>query len=81
MLGKGESNVDVEGGEQEERKIVDVVMDWVEVKKRTAPGEHEDEEKKRKTVQISVKVYGLKEFLMDVSLSDNVSDIVRPIPN
>ena len=34
-------------------------------------GEREGEERKnRKTVQIFVKVYELKEFLMDVSLTD-----------
>ena len=52
------------------------------MKRRTAPGEREGEEwKNRKTVQIFVKVNGLKEFLMDVSMTDKVSDIVRRIRN
>ena len=67
---------------RESKKVVDAVMDREKVKRRTAPGEREGKERKnRKTVQIFVKVNGLKEFLLDVSMTDKVSDIVRRIPN
>ena len=35
----------------------------------------------RQMIQIFIKVNGLKEFLLDVSMTDKVSDIVRRIPN
>ena len=35
----------------------------------------------RQMIQIFIKVNGLKEFLLDVSMRDKVSDIVRRIPN
>ena len=45
------------------------------MKRRTAPGEREGKERKnRKTVQIFLKVNGLKKFLMDVSMTDKVSE-------
>ena len=109
MSWKGESKVGEEGGQQEERKVVenvmgsteekrkgesemdqgreskkvvDDVMDWGKVKHWTAPGEREGKERQnRQTVQIFVKVNGLKEFLLNVSMTDNVSDFVRRIPN
>ena len=75
--GEGEMN---QG--RECKKVVDAVMDWEKVKRRTVPGERERKERENlKTVQIFVKVNGLKEFLMDVSMTDKVSDIVRRIPN
>ena len=50
------------------------------MKRRTAPGERDGKERKNhKTVQIFVKVYRLKEFLMDVSVIEKVSDTVRRI--
>ena len=35
----------------------------------------------RQMIQIFIKVNGLKEFLLDVSMTDKLSDIVRRIPN
>ena len=101
MSWNGESKVDEEGGQLEERKVVenvmgwteekregegemnqgrgsknvvDAVKDWEKVKRRTAPAEHEGKERKnRKTVQIFLKVNGLKKFLMDVSMTKEVT--------
>ena len=36
---------------------------------------------KFRTVQILVKVYGSKAFLLEVSLSDKVGDVVKRIPS
>ena len=75
-----------EGGQQEREKVVDDVTDWVEVKRRnrrkTAQGKHEEEGRKNpRAVQIFVKVEGSKPYLLDVSLSEKIGDILKRIPN
>ena len=61
--------------ESDEEKVDKDVMDWVTARRETQP------RTQGHMVQIFVKVYGFKDFLMDVSLTDKVSDTVRRIPN
>ena len=68
----------------DEEKVDKDVMDWVTARRKTQPRtqeprQEEEVKKNRQMVVIFVNVHGLKEFLMDVSLSDKVSDFVRRI--
>ena len=83
--GRESQEVVEEEGQQDEVKVVEDVMDWVTVKRRTkrrTVEEKRDEEGRKtpKVVQIFVKVDGAMTFPMDVSPSDKVSDVVRRIP-
>ena len=75
-----------EGGQQDEVKFVEYVIDWVELKRRTkrrpAQGRHEEEGREnRRTVQTLVKVRGFMAFPLEVPLRDNVRAIAKRIPN
>ena len=71
---KIEKDRQVQKAEKDE-KIEEI---WTEVKRRTRM---QKARMNRQMIQIFIKVNGLKEFLLDVSMRDKVSDIVRRIPN
>ena len=60
---------------EEYEKIEEI---WTEVKRRTWT---QKAGMNRQMIRIFVKVNGLKEFLLDVSMTGTVGDIVRKIPN
>ena len=67
---------------RESKKVVDAVKDWE--KSEAQDSARRNAKGKRGRIAImsrsSSKIYGLKEFLMDVCVTDKVSDIVRQIP-
>ena len=85
--GSESEQVDEESGQpQRSEKVVEDLMNWVEVKRkvkrRTAPGRCEEEARTSwRTVQVFVKVDRCKLITMDVELKDKVSDSVKRIPN
>ena len=63
---------------QEAEKDEKIEEIWTEVERRTRM---QKARMNRQMIQIFIKVNWLKEFLLDVSMTDKLSDIVRRIPN
>ena len=76
-------------GEEGGSKVVEAETDWVTVKRRTKQwrqrgrGEAsvKSDARRFRTIQIFVKVDGCKVFPLEVSLSDEVGDVVKRIPS
>ena len=74
----GKVEKEKDGQAQKAEKYEKIEEIWTVLKKKTRT---QKARMNRQMIQIFVKVNGLKEFLLDVSMTDMVGDIVRKISN